>query len=89
MIYLKFHLNLPGANQLICLPWDLPNDRSTLVQVLAWCFNNMSESANICLPDGTKPLVDTVALPLIGWVHISNDRWLLSTICQHWEGVYI
>ena len=42
-------------NALRWMPWDLTNDKSTLVQVMAWCRQATSHYLSQCWPSSTSP----------------------------------
>ena len=46
---------LSNGNALRWMPWDLTDDKSTLVQVMAWCRQATSHYLNQCWPSSMSP----------------------------------
>ena len=42
-------------NALIWMPWDLTDDKSTVVQVMAWCHQATSHYLSQCWPSSMSP----------------------------------
>ena len=61
-------------NALRWVPWDLADDRSTLVQVMAWCRQATSHYLSQCWPRSMSPY--DVTRPQ--WLH---QFWSISYMC--------
>ena len=77
-------------NVLIRIPQDLTDDKSTLVQVMAWCHQATSHYLNQCWPRSPMPYgitrpqwVNTLKLEQNGWYFaaFSLYSWILIQIC--------
>ena len=66
-------------NALRWMPWDLTKDKSTLVQLMAWCHQATSHYLSQCWPSSMSPY--GVTRPQ--WVN-----WCWYVIWFYWEFVY-
>ena len=64
-------------NALRWMPRDLTDDKSTLVQVMAWCRQAASHYLNQCWPSSKSPIGSPGHNELI--------RWISPMISQHWS----
>ena len=66
-------LTLSNDNALRWMPWDLTDDKSTLVQVMDWCHQATSHYLSQCWPSSMSPY--GVTRPQ--WVKLGHTEFIL------------
>ena len=67
-------------NALRWMPWDFTKDKSTLVQVMAWCRQATSHYLSQCWPRSMSPYGVTKHQWVNYWQHLSIKKWLKMRI---------
>ena len=73
-----------GISSEVALRWwsvDLTDDKSTLVQVMAWCRQATSHYLNQCWPSSVTPY----GVTRLQWVNKQNDDCLLQIYSRIWH----